>query len=317
MTSLSGMEPFARLFADAFIVSRCLPNVKLQIVFLSYLWYDETIQEQEGEKNMKKVYGCFPGGKHKALTLSYDDGKQQDRRLISLLNQHGIKATFHLNSGLFSDEKRIKPEEFQGLYAGHEVACHTVSHPTIARCPLPEVAREVLDDRQALEAIMGYPVRGLSYPNGSLSEEIKRLLPACGIRYSRVVGNTDGFELPADAYAWKATCHHGHRLLELGEEFLGLHKQQYLYLMYVWGHSYEFDRDDNWELIERFCEMMGGQDDIWYCTNIQYWDCMDAYARLQFAEDNSFVYNPNAEECWIRVNDGSPLCIPGGQLVRL
>ena len=26
-----------------------------------------------------KVYTCFPGGKAKALTMSYDDGKLQDR----------------------------------------------------------------------------------------------------------------------------------------------------------------------------------------------------------------------------------------------
>jgi len=26
-----------------------------------------------------KVYTCFPGGKAKALTMSYDDGKVQDR----------------------------------------------------------------------------------------------------------------------------------------------------------------------------------------------------------------------------------------------
>ena len=27
--------------------------------------------------------------------------------------------------------------------------------------------------------------------------------------------------------------------------------------MYVWGHSYEFDQADNWEVIERFCEYAG------------------------------------------------------------
>lgn len=266
---------------------------------------------------MNKVYACYPGGKHKALTLSYDDGKEQDRRLIALFNKHGIKGTFHINSGLFDDPRRIKPEEIAELYEGHEVACHTVTHPTIARCPLPEVAEEVLEDRRALEKIVGYPVRGLSYPNGSLSKEIAELLPMCGIRYSRVVGSSDSFGLPQDPYRWQATCHHNHRLLELGEQFVGLFKQQYLYLMYVWGHSYEFDDRDNWDLIERFCEMVGGKEDIWYCTNIEFMDAMDDFARLQFAADNSFVYNPNARDCWIRVNDGAPVCIPAGANVQL
>lgn len=266
---------------------------------------------------MNKVYCCYPGGKHKALTMSYDDGKVQDRRLIDIFNRYGIKGTFHINSGLFDDPKRIKPEKFRQLYAGHEVACHTVTHPTIARCPLPEVLEEVLADRRDLEKIMGYPVRGLSYPNGSLSEDIVKALPMCGIRYSRVVGSSDNFALPEDPYRWQATCHHNHNLMALGEQFKGLFKQQYLYLMYVWGHSYEFDDKGNWDLIEGFCKMMGGQEDIWYCTNIEFMDAMDDFQRLQFAADNSFVFNPNARDCWIRVNDGDPVCIPAGATVQL
>ena len=266
---------------------------------------------------MNKVYCCYPGGKHKALTMSYDDGRIYDRRLIQIFNENGIRGTFHLNSGLLKGPDKIDPEEIPELYRGHEVACHTVTHPTIARCPLPEVVREVLDDRRELEKYTGYPVRGLSYPNGSLSREIEEMLPACGIRYSRVVGSSDGFALPENPLRWKATCHHNHRLLELGEEFLKLYKRQYLYLMYVWGHSYEFNDADNWELMEEFCRKMGGREDIWYCTNIEFMDCMDDFKRLQFAADNEFVCNPNARDCWITVNDGEPVCIPGGETVRL
>ena len=264
---------------------------------------------------MNKVYCCYPGGKHKALTMSYDDGRTQDRRLVRIFNDYGIRGTFHLNSGRLEEENRIHPEEIPELYRGHEIACHTVTHPTIARCPLPEVAAEVLEDRKALEKITGNPVRGMSYPNGSYSEGITSILPGCGIRYSRITGNSEAFTLPEDPYRWKATCHHNHRLLELGEQFSALFKKQYLYLMYVWGHSYEFDDRNNWDLIETFCRQMSGQEDIWYCTNIELMDCLDSFDRLQFAADNSLVFNPNAADCWISVND-EPVRIPGGQTVR-
>ena len=125
---------------------------------------------------MNRIYCCYPGGKHKALTMSYDDGREQDRRLVEIFNQNGIRGTFNLNSGLFSQPERIDPSEIPTLYAGHEVACHTVTHPTIARCPLPEVAQEVLEDRRWLEEKTGSPVRGLAYPNGSLSTDIENLL---------------------------------------------------------------------------------------------------------------------------------------------
>ena len=178
------------------------------------------------------------------------------------------------------------------------------------------MARQILEDRQGLESVMGYPVRGLAYPNGSWTPEIAAMLPSLGIRYARVVGDTHDFAIPNDFMTWKSTCHHTHQLLEDGKRFAALFKTQYLYMMYVWGHSYEFDRDNNWELMEEFCEMMSGQEDIWYATNIQIVDYMKAAKNLRFTLDGDLVYNPNAMDIWIRV-DGEIKVIPGGQTVRL
>lgn len=265
---------------------------------------------------MKTIYTCFPGGKHKVLTMSYDDGKHADRKLVSIFNKYGIRGTFHINAGLFDDERRIKPNELKELYQGHEVACHTYTHPTIARCPMEQIVRQVLDDREGLEKIMGYPVRGLSYPNGSYNKEIIEVLPKLGIKYSRVVGNTDEFAMPENYLAWKATCHHNHNLMELGQQFIDLHKTQYLYMMYVWGHSYEFDDKNNWDLIEDFCKLVSGKEDIWYATNIQIVDYMEAAERLQFAADMSFVYNPSVQSVWLSVNK-EMIEVKGGEQINL
>lgn len=264
---------------------------------------------------MKTVYTCFPGGKHKVLTMSYDDGRLEDRRLVSIFNRYGIKGTFHLNSGIVRED-RIPVEEYKELYQGHEVSCHTCTHPTIARCPLPQVMKQVLDDRSNLEELMGYPVRGLSYPNGSYSKEIVNALPALGIRYARVVGDTYGFGMPENYLEWKATCHHNHDLLRLGEEFVNLHKTQYLYMMYVWGHSYEFTNQNNWELMEEFCHMVGGREDIWYATNIEIVDYMEAANRLQFTALCDKVYNPSVQTVWLEV-DKQKVEVPGGAYLSL
>ena len=39
-------------------------------------------------------------GKRKFLTLSYDDGVTQDKRLVKIFNRYGLKATFNINSEL-------------------------------------------------------------------------------------------------------------------------------------------------------------------------------------------------------------------------
>lgn len=265
---------------------------------------------------MPKIYYCFPEGKHKVLTMSYDDGKLQDRRLVNIFNKYHIKGTFHLNSGLMENKERIKKDDIYTLYVNHEIACHTLTHPTIARCPKEQIVNQILKDREHLEEIVGIPVRGLSYPNGSFNKKIKEVLPFLGIAYSRTINNTNSFDMPSDFMEWNPTCHHNMNLIELGNEFLELHKKQYLYMMYVWGHSYDFERDDNWELIEKFCEMIGDKHDIWYATNIEIVNYLDAVENLIYTVAGNKVYNPSALDVWISVDD-QILKIEGGKCTLL
>ncbi len=100
-------------------------------------------------------------GKMKAITLSYDDGVTQDRRLVELLNRYGLKATFNLNSDRLGREgklmhsgksvshDKVAPEEVAQLYRGHEVAAHTLTHPNLCALPDEEVVRQVEEDRLA------------------------------------------------------------------------------------------------------------------------------------------------------------------------
>lgn len=266
---------------------------------------------------MHTIYKCFPYGKHKVLTMSYDDGRNADRRLIEIFNKYGIKGTFHLNSGLIDqDDDRIKLDEIKELYKGHEIAAHTLTHPTIARCPIEQVTYQVLEDRKRLEKFAGYTVRGLSYPNGSYDESIKSLLPHTGIEYSRIVGSSKNFTFPKDFYEWLPTCHHNDDLMKLAEEFVGLFKKQYLYMMYVWGHSYEFDRDNNWDLIEEFCKYVSNKEDTWYATNIEIVDYIKALNNLKFSAEGNFVYNPSAQNLWLIVDD-NVVEVKGGTQMQL
>jgi peptidoglycan/xylan/chitin deacetylase (PgdA/CDA1 family) len=251
---------------------------------------------------MPSILLCYPGGRHKAMTLSYNDGNIADRKLVAMMNRYGIRGTFHLNSGLLDTGDRITAQEVRSLYEGHEVSAHTLTHPTIERCPSEQIVHEVMEDRKRLERLAGCTVRGMSYPNGSYNDRVKRTVKELGIEYSRIVGDSMQFGLPDDWLEWEPTCHHNNKLMSLTEQFVQLDKKQYLYLMYVWGHSYEFDRDSNWELFERFCQLAGGRSDIWYATNIEIVNYMKAYEQLKFSADLSFVYNPMAASVWLSVD---------------
>ncbi|MFA7273787.1 MAG: polysaccharide deacetylase family protein [Crocinitomicaceae bacterium] len=73
----------------------------------------------------------FPEGKKKALILSYDDGRIQDRQLVKLMNKYHLIGTFHLNGNKLGLEDYLTKEEIKELFAGHEVSAHSFNHPSL------------------------------------------------------------------------------------------------------------------------------------------------------------------------------------------
>jgi peptidoglycan/xylan/chitin deacetylase (PgdA/CDA1 family) len=250
------------------------------------------------------------------MTFSYDDGRTQDRQLVGKLNQYGFKGTFHLNSGFLGIEGYVTAEEIQTLYEGHEVSSHTVDHPFLEISPPDQVAQEILDDRRVLESLVHYPIHGMSYPFGTYDDKVVAMLPTLGIEYARTVNSHGRFEMPSDPLRWHPTCHHK-QLLEQVEIFKDYQDRfKRMSLLYVWGHSYEFDNDDNWEIIDQAGDILKGNDTIWHATNAEIIAYKQVLERLRFSVDRSIVHNPSAMDAWISV-EGEPVKLGAGQVIRL
>ena len=225
-------------------------------------------------------------GKMKAVTFSYDDGVTQDQRLISILNRYNLKCTFNLNSGLLGRAGSLlredvtvahckpRPEEVRNIYAGHEIAAHTLTHPALSQLSDEDVIREVEEDRKALSEIAGYEVVGMAYPGGThvMNAHVADLIRNnTGIRYARTTTSTHNFDLQDDLIIFNPSVYHHVELDELfwlGEEFLAL-KPDTPKIFYIWGHAYEFDIRNEWDRFEQFCNMISGKDDIFYGTNAE------------------------------------------------
>ena len=251
----------------------------------------------------------YPGGLTKALTLSYDDGVYQDKRMIEILDKYGIKCTFNINGGCFktegSESRRMTKEEAVNLYknSSHEVSTHAYTHPWLEALPTAQAAVEMLDDRRELEKTFGGIIRGMAYPFGTYNDDVINVLKVAGIAYARTVKSVDNFKLPTDWYQWNPTCHHkDKRLMELAETFVNKTYINHPRLFYLWGHTYEFDDDNNWNVIEEFCQAVANKDDIWYATNIEIYDYVTAYNRLLWAIDLTTVHNPSAISVWVAVS---------------
>ncbi len=259
----------------------------------------------------------FKDGKRKVITMSYDDAKYQDRKLVDIFNKYGIRGTFHVNGGLLGKLDRIEKSEVKSLYENHEVSAHGLTHQSLSVTPPVHFVTEIIEDKKILEDLVGYPIRGMSYPNGLYNDVVLKTLPSLGIEYARVMETHKTFVFPENYLAWHGTCRHNENLLSHAERFMNLeYKSGRQHLLYVWGHSYEFDNENNWHLIEDFCRMVSHADDVWYATHIEIVDYMNALQNLIFSTNLKMVQNNAATDVWICVDD-VVVKIPAGQLVHL
>ena len=220
-------------------------------------------------------------GKKKAITFSFDDGVTQDIRLIEIFNKYGLKGTFNLNSGLLGlssklvrNERevvhnKIPVDKVREVYAGHEVAVHTIVHPTLTVLDDATVIYQVEEDRKQLSKLCGYDVVGMAYPNGPNDDRVAELIKNhTGVKYARTVTPTRNFDLQTNYFRFNPSIHCIHEdFEEVVDRFLALETDT-PQLLYIWGHAYEMDAEYiTWENLERICKKLSGKEDIFYGTN--------------------------------------------------
>lgn len=222
--------------------------------------------------------------KKKAVTFSYDDGVTQDIRLIELLKKYNLKCTFNLNSELLGQNRmlirqeqrishyKVHPSDVREIYAGHEIAVHTLTHPNLTQLPEEEILRQVECDRKNLSDLAGYEVIGMAYPCGGVNNDdrvAQILREKTGVKYSRTITTTGNFIPQENLHRFNPTVYHldFDEMMTLGEKFVALESDT-LQIFYIWGHSYEMDYDSaNWVRLEEFFKLISGREDIFYGTN--------------------------------------------------
>ena len=278
---------------------------------------------------MRYLFLRYPEGKTKAVTLSYDDGPAADRKMLEILNRYGVKCTFN-----FNEKQALTTEETETLLLGrgHEIAVHGAEHRAPG-CQFPvDGIQDVLDGRRALERQFRRVIRGMAYPdsgirhfeNGTSYETVKRCLADLGIVYARTLGgDNDSFRLPEDWFAWTPTAHHNNPvLMDYVRRFTEMDvngrycADRWPRLFYLWGHSYEFDRDGSWNLLEDFCRAISGREDTWYATNMEIYEYVTAFRALVRSADGSIVYNPAVTKVWFD-RDGELCTVDPGETVYL
>ena len=214
----------------------------------------------------------------KYFTMSFDDGVEQDKRIIALMKQYGIKGTFNLSAGLFGKMHRlarinkIPKDEVCQVYEGFEVASHGYKHEMFRYMTKAKIEASLAQDIQELSDIMGYQVVGHAYPYDMHTRAGEEYLRNNRMLYARkVLGKGLKFHFPDNPHKYIATCHfNAKNILNLFEQFVKAEPVDKNLLFMTWGHGYELDtgfRPCPEPQLERIFEKIARHKDIVYCAS--------------------------------------------------
>jgi peptidoglycan/xylan/chitin deacetylase (PgdA/CDA1 family) len=210
----------------------------------------------------------------KFVALSYDDATLADERFIALLNRYGMKATLHLNAGLYrplhpfknGSQLRLPLNVMRSLYRHHEVAAHGFTHPDLTGLTREQIDAEINQDIDLLNRDFKQRTIGFAYPYGTYTPRVVERIKASGLLYARTIKNTHNFTLPQNLWHLHPTCHDNDpKLPALIEKFLALPDSEDA-LFLIWGHSYEIDVEQRWSSFEENLKRLSRKKGVHYGT---------------------------------------------------
>lgn len=238
----------------------------------------------------------------KLFTLSFDDGTEQDIRLIGLMEKYGIKGTFNISSGIFGRKTYIKRVGNGGktaletdplhpeLYVNHyilsekdalrvysspnvEVASHGTHHLVQSDLTKIQAEEEITRDFRRLSELFGCRIFGHAFPKDTFNGNVIDALRQNGALYARRVSRErpESFSFDRSSLILMPTCRHCDPFAdELLNEFISAPAGRDDMVFVMWGHSYELDYGTSlacWEHIERMFQALSRTKDISFVTN--------------------------------------------------
>ncbi len=185
----------------------------------------------------------------------WDDGNLDDIRLGDLLRKHGATASFNLNPGLMRTERyhgwnyrdttavwKLSASEAPAVYAGFDIANHSLSHPHLTSSNDADLQREIVDGRDQLEQLFQVAVPGFAYPYGDHDARVMAAVRAAGHTYARTCVTAPDVLAAPDAMAQPTSRFH------LAEDFWAEFERVRAVdgVFWFWGHSYEFIDENDW-----------------------------------------------------------------------
>ncbi len=122
------------------------------------------------------------------VALGFDDGDATHFAAAKILNSHGVRGTFYINSGDLNTRGKLSVGQVRALARqGHKIGGHTLHHVRLTDLTAIDQRVDICADRAALLKLK-IPVTTFAYPFGANNGDSQQAARFCGYNAARTVG---------------------------------------------------------------------------------------------------------------------------------
>lgn len=218
------------------------------------------------------------------VTTSWDDGHKMDLRLAKLLKKYKVAGTFYISKSEveFGKNSLLTEVDIKNLSNNFEIGAHTMKHNHLNGVSAKKAEREIKDSKLYLEKLTGKSVNSFCYPYGEYNQQVSAIVKEAGFKISRTVERfkteigTDKFSLPTTVHAYTHFKDVGNPIVIAKyktNDWEILAKKQFDSVLkkggvfHLWGHSWEIDKHNDWEKLERVLKYISNKKNAEYLSN--------------------------------------------------
>lgn len=130
----------------------------------------------------KSIYVYSGLANSKSIALTFDDGPNANftPSLLTILQEKNVKATFFL----LGEQVKLFPAQAKSIAeAGHELGCHSYSHPNLRKASKETIEKEIADTQDLIEKTAGVRPKVFRPPYGNSSSQVVDICKKNGIDY--------------------------------------------------------------------------------------------------------------------------------------
>ncbi|WAH98259.1 fibronectin type III domain-containing protein [Arthrobacter sp. MMS18-M83] len=123
------------------------------------------------------------------ISLTFDDGNDDQLAAEQVLNSHGLHGTFFITTSWIDNPSWLTRANLNSIAAdGNEIGGHTVTHPDLTTLSTSAATNEVCGGRNTL-ASWGFNASNFAYPFAAENSSVEQIVKNCGFASARNLGD--------------------------------------------------------------------------------------------------------------------------------